>query len=502
MSSRTQYVKKNIFYGYSSNMITSILSIVTRTIFVRSLGVDYLGVSGLFSNVLGLLSFSELGIGTAINFSLYKPIAENDDGKIKSLLNLYKKAYRIIALIVAVFGVLLLPFLEYLVNTDIPMSEIRVFYLVFLFNTVTSYFVTYKTSYISAIQKNYIVTNAQTIATIVTNFLQIIVLLFGGDYLLFLIIACIVGVVQKIVLVVYLDKKYRILTEKECAALDIESKDEIVKNVKALIIHKIGDVAVNQTDNIIISAFISTSMVGFISNYVMISKAIEMFTNSFFSSFTAGFGNMIAKESKDKHQKIFDIYDLLGFWIYGFVLLSFIVLSQAFICLWLGKEMLIDDVTMILYFVAMYFSGITFIPYNFKVAAGRFDEDKWVAFVQAVTNLLVSVFAVKIIGLPGVYVGTIVQRMVVVFVRPSIVYKYILNKSVLTYYVRLLKRTCLLAVICVGMWWLKNVILCEVTIIRFIIMCFLTLIVPNIIFYLVYRNSEPYKEIVARIKRK
>ena len=403
-TSRTEYVKKNILYGYISTVISSVFSIITRTIFVYVLGAEYLGVSGLFSNVLGVLSFTELGIGSAIVFSLYKPIAENDNEKIKSLISLYKRAYRLIAIVVTMIGLIIIPFLDYLVNTDIPMSEIRVYYIIFLFNTVSSYFVTYKTSYVSALQKEYIVTNTTTIGTIVTNVIQIIFLVAGGNYLSYLLIAAIIGLLQKILTVMYLNKKFPILTENDVKPLDTETKNIIWKNVKALIIHKIGDVSVNQTDNIIISAFVNTTAVGLLSNYTTLNTLVSMFTNRFFSSFTASFGNMLAKESVEKQKKIFDIYDLLGFWIYGFVLIAFVTLSQPFVQLWLGKKLLLDNVTMILYFVSLYLAGMTFIPYNFKVAAGRFNEDKWVAFCQAVVNLVVSIIAIKLIGLPGVFV--------------------------------------------------------------------------------------------------
>lgn len=335
---RTEYVKKNIFYGYVCTIVTSIFQIICRTIFVYTLGASYLGVSGLFTNVLGVLSFTELGIGSAIVFSLYKPIAEDNREKIKSLLALYKKAYRLIALVVSVMGLLLVPFLGYLVNTEIPLSQIRVFYLIFLFNTVSTYFVSYKTSYITAIQKDYIISNTNTLGLIATNVAQIILLLLGGDYLQYLLIAAALGLVQKIATVFYLNRKFPILVEKDVKPLDEETKQSIWKNVKALIIHKIGDVSVHQTDNIIISAFVSTTAVGLLSNYTTLNNLISTFTNKFFSSFTAGFVNMIAKENIEKQRKIFDVYDLFGFWIYGFVLIAFITLSQPFIELWLGEN--------------------------------------------------------------------------------------------------------------------------------------------------------------------
>ena len=307
---------------------------------------------------------------------------------------------------------------------------------------------------------------------------------------------------EKIIIVIYLNKKFPILTEKQFMPLDIQTKNEIWRNVRALIVHKVGDVAVHQTDNIIISSFVSTTMVGIISNYITLNTLISSFTNGFFNSFTAGFGNMIVKESKDKQNYIFEIYDLLGFWIFGFVMIAFITLSQPFITLWLGEKLLVDNFTMILYFASLYLAGMTLIPYNFKIAAGKFDEDKWVAFAQAITNLTVSIVAVKLIGLPGVYVGTIVQRVIVVIVRPHIVYKYILERKTGEYYSRLIRRTLLLLIICYSMWKIKNIVLAEITIFRFALMCILTVFIPNCLFLLIFGRSKAFKDIIIRLKRK
>lgn len=500
--SRTAYVKKNIFYNYISTIITSLFSIVCRTIFVYTLGADYLGVSGLFTNVLGVLSFTELGIGAAIIFALYKPIAINDNEKVKSLLALYKKAYRLIAAIVSIIGLALIPFLDVLVKTEIPITEIRLYYCIFLFNTVSSYFVTYKTSYVTALQKDYLVTNTTTIGTIITSIFQIVLLLLGGDYLRYLLIAAVVGLLQKIVTVIYLNKKFPILKERSDVPLDDDTKHKIWKNVKALIIHKIGDVSVNQTDNIIISAFISTATVGILSNYTTLNTLISTFTNKFFSSFTASLGNMLAKENIEKQRKIFDVYDLLGFWIYGFVLIAFVTLSQPFIYLWLGEKMLLDNITMILYFVSLYFAGMTFIPYNFKVAAGRFNEDKWVAFAQAITNLLVSIIAINLVGLPGIFIGTIVSRMIVVVIRPYIVFKYVLCTSSRRYFIRLILRSLLAFSICILMWAIKSYIWGEKTIVRFVLLCISTLLIPNLIFIVLYGRSEAFQDILSRIRKR
>lgn len=498
---RTGYVKKNILWGNISNIVLTVLSFVSRTVFIYVLGAKYLGVSGLFTNILGILSFSELGIGSAINYSLYKPIAEKDNEKIIALMKLYKTAYRIIAVVVATLGVILFPFLEYFVNTDIPMNEIRVFYLIFLFNTVSSYFVTYKTSYVSALQKNYVVTNINTLGQIATYIAQLICIWIIPDYTLYLLVQAVIGLLQKVIMSWYINNKYPILKERGDYKVDEPTKKELVKNVKALVIHKVGEVCVHQTDNIVISVFINTLTVGVMSNYIMLNATIEKFTGIIFNSFTASFGNLIAKENKEKQREIFELYDFMGFWIYGFVFIAFVTLSQPFISLWLGEKMLVDNFTMILYFVCGYLTGQCVVTYNFKVAAGKFNEDKWVAFVQSFVNIVVSITAVKMIGLPGVYVGTIAQRLIVNVVRPITVYKYVLKQSSLIYFRRFLLRGSLVASIAYLMSLLSKVVLVKLTWGSFLLMTILTAILPNVIILLIYGRSDMFKSVIARLRK-
>ena len=501
LETRTGYVKKNILWGNVSNIVLTILAFISRTVFIYVLGAKYLGVSGLFTNILGILSFSELGIGSAINYSLYKPIAENDSKKIIALMKLYKNAYRIIAGIVAVLGLVLFPFLEYLVNTDIPMSEIRVFYLIFLFNTVSSYFVTYKTSYVSALQKNYVVTNIDTLGQIAVYVAQLVCILIVPNYTIYLLVQALIGLLQKIIMTWYINKKYPILKEKGDYKLDEPTKQELVKNTKALLFHKLGGVCVHQTDNIVISVFIDTLTVGIMSNYIMLNATIEKFTGIIFNSFTASFGNLIVKESKEKQREIFELYEFIGFWVYGFVFIAFVTLSQPFISLWLGEAMIIDNLTMILYFVCGYLTGQCTVTFNFKVAAGTFDEDKWVAIIQSVVNIIVSIVAVKMIGLPGVYIGTLAQRLIANIVRPIIVYKYVLEQSSWPYFRRFLLRGGGVAAIAYVMFLISRIILMELTWGRFFGMVVLTAIVPNLIILLVYVRSDIFKGVLARIRK-
>lgn len=319
---------------------------------------------------------------------------------------------------------------------------------------------------------------------------------------MYLIVQIIFRTVQKIITVLYLDKQFPILTEKKSRKLDLKTQDTIKKDIKALIIHKIGDASVHQTDNIIISIFINTITVGLMSNYIMIQNTVARFTNTFFNSFTASLGNLITSESKHRQEEVLDQYTFLGFWIFGFTTTAFISLSQPLFTLWgrmTNTDMLVDNLTMVLYFITVYLGGQSLTFYNFKVAAGIFDDDKYVALIQAIVNLIVSIMAVFIIGLPGVYIGTIVQRLVALIWKPIIVYKKQFDKSPKHYFTKTIKYGITTTIACVLNIALLKLFFKEITMMSFLGMTITTAFVPNLFFVLVRGKDVEFKALLRRV---
>lgn len=273
---RIQHAAKNIAFGYIGNITSTVLGFVLRTVFIMKLDATLLGINGLYTGVLTMLSLAELGIGTALNYSLYAPVARKDYEKIKSYMLFYKKAYRVIAGVVAGIGIVLIPFLKYFIKNpgNYGMEELTFYYLIFLFNTVSTYFVAYKYSLVNAEQKNYIQTNVLTITKFATTVLQLIVLLLTENFLLYLLTAAAVELIQKIYVNHYLNNRYPYLKDKNVKPLEKEETEEIVNKTKALVFHKVGDVARLQTDSIIISSFIQVSLVGIVDNYTMVINSI------------------------------------------------------------------------------------------------------------------------------------------------------------------------------------------------------------------------------------
>ncbi len=498
-SSRTENAVKNILWGYMSNFVTLVVHFVSRTVFIYTIGVSYLGINGLFSSVLGMLSLTELGIGTAINYSLYKPVAEGDREKVKSLMRLYKNAYRVIALIVTVIGVLLLPFLPYLVNGAEHIQNVAVYYLIFLFNTVSTYFVSYKYGLVNAEQKGYIVNNFNSVFSVIITLGQIVSLVLFGDYMVYLLVQAVLQLLQKVFIGLYLNKRYPYLCEKETVPLPKEEVKALKKNIFALMIHKIGEISIYQTDNIIISAFISVIVVGKISNYNLIITSVTTLITVVFNSMISSIGNLIALESRDRQKEIFDVYNFVGFWLYGFSAICYWVLFQPFVQLWIGVENQIDGVSLALIIASQYLVGQRLTVNNMKTAGGIFEQDKFVSLLQGGINLVVSLVMVYLCGLPGVYIGTVVSGLFANIARPIVVYKHMFGESAKQYFVKFSVYLGVTVVLGALEQLILSPIISEVTWVRFILLAVTCAILTNAMFFLLFFRSKEWRVISARV---
>lgn len=317
---RVKSATRNIKFGYIGQIATALVFFILRKLFILYLDETLLGVNSLYGNVLSILNMAELGIGTALNFSLYGPVARGEKEKIKSYMQLYRKAYYIIAIVVAAIGLMLTPFLELLVKNpgNITTTELYTYYFIFLFNTVSSYFVAYKYSLVNAEQKNYIQTNVITITKIITVSIQMLVIVITKNFFFFLITDAVIQLIQKIFVSRFLDNMYPYLREKNVQKLSKDESDAVWTKTKALVFHKVGDVARLQTDALIISSLIEVAMAGVVDNYNMVISTVSNFVNIIFNSVISSFGNLIATESKEKQFDMFRVYRFFASWIYGF----------------------------------------------------------------------------------------------------------------------------------------------------------------------------------------
>lgn len=503
--SRSANAVKNSAFGILCKIINLVLTFLSRTIFIYVLGNTYLGVNGLYTEILNLLSFAELGFGSAMTFAMYKPVADDDEEKILKLLDYYKWIYRLVAGIIAILGIMVIPFLPCIVRgVDwLTVGELRLYFIIYLFNTVIGYFVSYKYSYLNALQKNYVQTNISTLVTAISSFAQIGILLITKSFLAYLIVNSIVLLFSRLGVWIYLNLRYPILAKVPKERLSKEEKQPIWKEVKGLVVHQFASVAVHSTDNILISTLTGAGIVavGYISNYTMLMNAVLGFVTIIFASVTSGFGNMVAASTTENFRRAFKQINFLNFWVYGFCSVSFWILIPPFIKLWIGGDKLIDMISFSLITINCYLQGQSTIYNNARIAKGNFGKDKHWALVQAFVNLIVSIIGAKYLGLVGIYIGTIVSRMVYVIFRPYSTYRFLFDRSSVEYYWTLIINFVKVILTAFVTYFVIKPILGEVTRLRFIIAVIVDILIINGCFLITSMRQKEYKMWLERIKR-
>lgn len=435
MSNRTQKSVKNMTIGMLSQLFTLWLSFVSRTVFIKFLTAEYLGISGLFSNVLTVLSFAELGIGDAMTYAMYKPVKEDNRKLVNQLMVVYKKAYTGIAVVVGAIGLGLSFFLSFIIAEppDIPESLQLIFWL-YVVNNMASYILTYKKSILIAYQENYIVSEVQQIASLIQQIAQMIVLCFTKQYILYLIIQILCTILNNIIISVVVKKRYSWINEKDGEELPQEVSKEIFKNVKALSISKIAGVVSNGSDNIIISKFVGLSSVGVASNYTMIINSLNGILWNGLSSLTSSFGNFNVDSTIGQRRKLFNELFLCSYWLYGFMTIGIITLANSFVQLWVGSNYLVPQGVVLALVLITYISGVNFPVYTYQSTLGMFDKMKIPYVLFAVFNILLSILLGKNWGLFGVYIATSITRLCTSEVSSGYyVYRYGLKLSPLKY---------------------------------------------------------------------
>lgn len=488
---------KNIAVNLVSQLTSDVLSFVCRTVFIRMLGATYLGVSNLFIGILSLLSLAELGIGTAIGFSMYKPLAGNNRRKIGALMNLYKRAYHIIGLTVAAAGLLLTPLIPFFSGSpDIP--HLTLIYLLYVFNSAITYFFSYKQSIINADQKNYICTLYQYGFCIVQNALQIIFLIRTKDFILYLCTQILFSFLTNLFLAVKADRMYPYLKKYRRAELGREDKASIFRNIRAMFMNRIGGAIVNGTDNILISKFVGLLSVGIYGNYLMITTALNGLTSQIFYGITASVGNLGAVESDEKSYEVYLSVNFAGFWIFGFCSVCLFCLFNPFIRLWMlwtgkGEELLFPMLVVFLIVLNFYATGMRQATVMFKNAFGLFWYDRYRSLVEAGVNLGMSILFARQIGIAGVFLGTFVSTVTVdLWVEPLVLFRHGFHRSVVSYFTRYVFYTFLIFAVGFSTWYLCSLFR-GYSLAAFALKCAVCLVVPNGFFFLVFCRTKEFR---------
>lgn len=501
-NSRTSKSLKNVFTGIIYKSIGILFPFIIRTVMIKKLGSEYLGLNSLFTSILQMLSLSELGIGNAMVYSMYKPIAENDTKSVCSLLSLYRKWYRMIGSIILTLGIAILPFLDLFIKGSHPADiNLYVLYLIYLFNTVISYFLfAYKKSILDATQNVGVENMLQAIFTLVMYSIQILVLIFIRNYYAYIIFLPVTTIFINIFRHVVVSKMY---PQYICSGtVEKEFIVELKTKIKALIGHKIGNNVIWFSDSIIISAFLGLHTLAIYSNYYYIMNAIIGVLAIVYNSILASVGNSLVTENVEKNYNDFKRLNFANTWVVTWCTICLLCLYQPFMKLWMGKKLMFDFSIVVVFTIYFYTWMFNKIANTYLNAAGLWEHAFWKPYVSSAVNLILNIILVNIVGISGVLLSTIIASTFIETPwESSVIHKYLFHKKSSAYYIELLKGvlyTIVCGVLTIGLCSLikyNNVIL--ILILRLII----CIVVPNLIYLLCFHRSKEFKFYVHKINR-
>lgn len=494
--SRTHYSILNISTGIIGYIINTIFGFVCRMIFVRCLASDYLGINGLFTNILTMLSLAELGIGSAIVYALYKPLAEDDQDKIASLVDFYGKAYKTIGIVVGIIGLALLPFLNTIIREQPDIKEsISSIYLLYLFNTASTYFFSYRGSLLMAAQQNYIVTGLNYIITICQSIIQIIYLLLTKEYYGYLIIQTIGTFIYNFTISKIAVKKFPYIVKKDIKPLEKVERKSLISNIRDLTLYKISGLLVNSTDNIIITYFNGLSVSGITSNYTLFTNTLTSLLNQIFNGINSSIGNHNALVSNKEKEKMFNNINLINFWLFGWATVGIIIVASDLVGLCFGSDYVMSNEIPIVLAINVYMVGMQNAVWTYKNTLGIFHYGRFMQFGTAILNIIFSILFGKIWGVFGILFASAVARgLTNTWYDPYCVFKYGFNSNPIKYFRKYLKYLIIILIDILMCYMVCSFINLSyfINLILKIISCSL---ITNIFFILCFKSSTEYKYI-------
>lgn len=499
---RTKNATRNIIFGVILKAYQIILPFIMRTAMIYFMGVDYLGLNSLFTSILQVLNLAELGVGSAMIYSMYKPIADDDNKTICALMNLYKNYYRMIGMVIAIIGCFLTPFIPKLISGNIPKElNIYILYLLNLGATVISYWLyAYKNSIFQAHQRTDVVSKVTLVTSTIQYALQLIVLWVFKNYYLYVIVMLATQAITNVIIAVVADKLYPQFKPK--GELPKEKVCRINCRIRDLFTSKIGGIIVNSADTIVISAFLGLTALALYQNYFFILTSITGFITIVFSSVTAGIGNSLIVETKEKNFSDLNVFTFIICWISGFCSCCFLNLYQPFMELWVGKDLMLDFSIVVCFVIYFYVCEVNQLLNTYKDAGGIWHEDRFRPLITAITNLGMNLVMVQFWGLYGIILSTVLSMILVgmpwlfhnlfttMFEKKKLK-KYLIS---LFFYIIVSFVACIISVVVCsfidfGLW--------TTLVIRFIA----CVIIPNTIFLLVYSQKREFKQSLSIVNK-
>lgn len=405
----------NVAATVATNFIILITAFVVQKVLVYTMGTDYNGLNGLFGSIISMMSLADLGIGTAIIYHMYRPVAENDKERINSLLLFYKKCYLVISGIVLVIGLAVSLFLPYLVGEANIHDNIYLIFALFLIDCLCSYFLAYKRSILYADLMNYVADLIYFATYMLQNALQIYVLLIYRNFVLFLIVKSMGKVISNLLMSIYITRKYPYTRTHSAQPLDKATRQDIYQKVHGLLCHKLGQLLVTGSDSIVLTGVLGLGAMNLYTNYHLIIGGITSLLNKIFETLTNSVGNFLLDSNPEKRYDVYKKIDFLDFWLFGCTAAGMYAVLQPLVLLWLGKDFLLGKRIVFVLVINFYLEGMRGSVITFKNAAGIFHQDRRIPIIEAVINLVTSIVLAKLFGIAGVFMGTIISAGIVYF---------------------------------------------------------------------------------------
>lgn len=456
MQSRTNKSIKNSSFAFFGQIIILLLQFITQTFFVRTLGAEYVGANGLFSNLLTLLSFADLGIGGAITYSLYRPLAENDEKTISAIMRLFKVAYHSIGSFIFIGGVLFSPFITHFVNKNSAIPNVQLMFILFTINSACSYFFAYLRSLLIANQQGYIDTLNRVVFTSMQTICQIIFLITTKQYVVFLIIQIFFTAASNISLQRKTIGKFPFLKHKNRYRVPQDVLSHIKRNILGAVASRFGIIVTNGTDNLILSKFLGLTIVGKYTSYLLILTSAQNILNQAFNAVISSVANFSIEKSGKAEESIFYKYQYLVFGVSYVLSCTIYFILQGFVVAWIGKSYLLSKMTVLLLLVLWWITINRISVQAFITAHGLYWETKWKSVCEALLNFIVSLFLIMNtkLGVNSVIIGTLSSNVLIsIWWEPYILFRISLKMKISKYIVSYLHQIILFAGTIGIIWW-------------------------------------------------
>lgn len=433
--SRTEYSLKNARVAMFGKVLAIIFGYLTRMVFTRTVTAQIVSVNGLLFNITGSLVMTNLGINTALVYAMYKPMKDHDEPKIRSLLKLYKKIFTYAALITGAMCFALYPFVGLLASGQELPDNLSMIFLLFTINTIVSYFDGYYCMVFLAEQVNYINEVFISIFYIIQNTLQMIVLVVSKNYIAYLWVYVFCTLAVNLATSYYAKKTHPWLLEKSIKPIEKQEENGIVKNVRAMLMHKIGNTIIGSTDNLILTAMVSILEVGRYSNYYLITQSLRQVIDRGVQGITGSVGNLGATNDEASVKNVFEITLFTVSLLYGVAAIGIAEVLDTFIALSFGEQYVFTTPVVLVLALNFYLNGVRQAVLIFRDSLGLFWYDRYKTIVEALINLFTSIWLASFLGTIGVFIGTTISIVSVsIWIEPYVLYKHYFKAPLKEYF--------------------------------------------------------------------